>query len=56
MRDAVICEPIRTPVGGYGGSLRDVPVAELAATVVKALVERSGVTSEEIDDVIFGQV
>ena len=56
MRDAVICEPIRTPVGGYGGSLRDVPVAELAATVVKELVKRSGVTSEMIDDVIFGQV
>lgn len=56
MRDAVICEPIRTPVGGYGGTLKDVPVAELAATVVKALVARTGVTSEDIDDVIFGQV
>jgi acetyl-CoA C-acetyltransferase len=56
VRDAVICEPIRTPVGGYGGTLRDVAVAELAATVVKELVRRSGVTSEDIDDVIFGQV
>jgi acetyl-CoA C-acetyltransferase len=56
MRDAVICEPIRTAVGGYGGSLRDVPVAHLAATVVKELVNRSGITSEMIDDVIFGQV
>jgi len=56
MRDAVICEPIRTPVGGYGGSLRDVPVAELAATVVKALVQRTGITSGDIDDIIFGQV
>ena len=33
MRDAVICEPLRTPVGGFGGSLRDVPVHALAATV-----------------------
>lgn len=56
MRDAVICEPIRTPVGRYGETLRDVPVAELAATVVKELVRRSGVTSGDIDDVIFGQV
>jgi len=56
MRDAVICEPIRTPVGGYGGTLRDVPVADLAATVVKELVRRTGVTSQDIDDVIFGQV
>ena len=56
MRDAVICEPIRTAVGGYGGTLKDVPASELAATVVKELVRRSGVKSEDIDDVIFGQV
>lgn len=56
MQEAVICEPIRTAVGGYGGSLRDVPVAQLASTVVKALVERTGIKSEMIDDVIFGQV
>ncbi|TCT02564.1 acetyl-CoA C-acetyltransferase [Tepidamorphus gemmatus] len=56
MRDAVICEPIRTPVGGYGGTLKDVTAAELAATVVKDLVRRTGITSSDIDDVIFGQV
>ena len=43
-------------VGGYGGALKDVPAAELAAIVVKELVRRSGVKSQEIDDVIFGQV
>jgi len=56
MRDAVICEPIRTAVGRYGGTLRDVPVADLAATVVKELVRRTGITGEEVDDVVFGQV
>jgi len=56
MRDAVVCEPIRTPVGGYGGALRDVPVATLAATVVRELVRRTGIKSEDVDDVIFGQV
>lgn len=56
MRDAVICEPIRTAVGGYGGTLRDVPVAHLAATIVKELVKRTGVKGADIDDVIFGQV
>ncbi|MGH9089287.1 MAG: acetyl-CoA C-acetyltransferase [Acidimicrobiales bacterium] len=55
MRDAVICEPLRTAVGGYGGVFRDVPVADLASTVVKAVVERSGVPTDRIDDVIFGQ-
>jgi acetyl-CoA C-acetyltransferase len=56
MRDAVICEPIRTPVGGYGGTLRDVPVAALAASVVTELLRRTGMKSHDVDDVIFGQV
>ncbi|KXX60448.1 acetyl-CoA C-acetyltransferase [Rhodococcus sp. LB1] len=55
MRDAVICEPIRTPVGRYGGMFATVPAADLASTVVKALVERTGITSNDIDDVLFGQ-
>ena len=54
MRDAVICEPLRTPVGGFGGSLRDVPVQELAATVIRALVERTGLPPESIEDVLLG--
>ena len=55
MAEAVICEPVRTPVGRYGGMFKDVPVTELASTVVKGLVERTGITSSDIDDVIFGQ-
>ncbi len=55
MRDAVICEPIRTAVGGYGGTLKDLPAADLAATVIKELVSRTGIQSGDIDDVIFGQ-
>ena len=55
MNDAVICEPVRTPVGRYGGVFKDVPVAQLAATVIKGLVERTGLRSEDVDDVIFGQ-
>jgi acetyl-CoA C-acetyltransferase len=54
VRDAVICEPLRTPVGGFGGSLRDVPVQELAATVIRALMERSGLPPESVDDVLLG--
>ncbi|RBY80571.1 acetyl-CoA C-acyltransferase [Geodermatophilus sp. TF02-6] len=54
MRDAVICEPLRTPVGGFGGSLRDVPVQELAATVIRAVVERTGLAPEAVDDVLLG--
>jgi acetyl-CoA C-acetyltransferase len=54
VRDAVICEPLRTPVGGFGGSLRDVPVQELAATVIRALMERTGLPPESVDDVLLG--
>lgn len=54
MRDAVICEPLRTPVGGFGGSLRDVPVQELAATVIRALVDRTGIPPESVEDVLLG--
>ena len=55
MVEAVICEPVRTPVGRYGGMFKDVPVTDLAATVVRGLVERTGIASGDVDDVIFGQ-
>jgi acetyl-CoA C-acetyltransferase len=55
VRDAVICEPIRTPVGGFGGSLRDVPAADLAAIVVRELMARTAIPPEVVDDVALGQ-
>ena len=54
MRDAVICEPLRTAVGGFGGALRDVPAHRLAATVLSALLERTGLPADAVDDVIMG--
>jgi acetyl-CoA C-acetyltransferase len=54
MRDAVICEPLRTPVGGFGGSLRDVPAHELAATVIRGLLDRTGLPADAVDDVVLG--
>jgi acetyl-CoA C-acetyltransferase len=55
MRDAVICEPLRTPVGRFGGVLRDVGAAALASTVIAELVRRTGLHGEDVDDVIMGQ-
>jgi acetyl-CoA C-acetyltransferase len=55
VNEAVICEPVRTPVGRYGGVFKDVPVTQLATTAVKGLVDRTGLRSEDVDDVIFGQ-
>jgi acetyl-CoA C-acetyltransferase len=54
-REAVICEPLRTPVGRFGGVFRDVPAAKLASTVLTALLERTGLPHEAIDDVLLGQ-
>lgn len=54
MTDVVICEPIRTPVGRYGGMFRDVPVTALAARVIREVVSRTGVDPAAIDDVVFG--
>jgi acetyl-CoA C-acetyltransferase len=55
MHDAVICEPVRTAVGRYGGALKDVPATTLGATVLRALIDRTGLPPAAIDDVIFGQ-
>ncbi len=55
MREAVICEPLRTAVGGFGGMFRDVPVSELAATVVREVLERTSLDPSAVDDVILGQ-
>src|SRR5438094_2384418 len=54
MPDAVIVEAIRTPVGRYGGALKDIRADDLAAHVIRALVDRTGVDPELIDDVIMG--
>jgi acetyl-CoA C-acetyltransferase len=54
-RRAAIVAPVRTPVGTFGGSLRDAPVEELAAVVIKEVVARSGIDPQRIDDVAFAQ-
>ncbi|AOW94788.1 acetyl-CoA acetyltransferase [Rhodococcus sp. WMMA185] len=55
MRDVVICEPLRTPVGRFGGVLRDITGQSLAATVIRALASRTGIEGGDVDDVILGQ-
>ena len=54
LRSAVICEPLRTAVGGYGGTLRDVPASVLASTVVRELARRTNLPPDGVDDVVFG--
>jgi 3-oxoadipyl-CoA thiolase len=54
MTDALIIDAVRTPIGRYAGALSSVRPDDLAATVVKAVVERTGVDPALVDDVIFG--
>ncbi len=55
MRRAAIVNPVRTPVGKYLGALADIPAGELAAIVLRALVQRTGIDPERVDDVVFAQ-
>jgi acetyl-CoA acetyltransferase family protein len=55
VRDVVICEPLRTPIGRFGGVFKDVPPVELASTVFAAILERTGIDPAVVDDVILGQ-
>jgi acetyl-CoA C-acetyltransferase len=55
MRRAAIVSPVRTAVGTFGGSLRPLMAEDLAATVIRAVVERSGIDPERIEDVAFAQ-
>jgi acetyl-CoA C-acetyltransferase len=54
MPDAVICEPLRTAIGGFGGALRGLPAHELATTVVRAVLDRTGLPGDAVDDVVLG--
>ena len=55
LREVVVCEPVRTPIGRLGGMFKDVTPAELAATAIRELMERTGIAGAVIDDVILGQ-
>ena len=55
MNDAFICDAIRTPIGRYGGALKDVRADDLGAVPIKALIDRNpGVDWRTLDDVIYG--
>lgn len=55
MEDVVIVSGVRTPIGSYGGTLKDVPVYKLASFVLTEAVKRAGIEAAWVDDVIMGQ-
>ena len=54
MRRVAIVSPVRTAVGNFGGALKDIPAEELASTVIKETLDRSGLDPARVDDVILG--
>ncbi|HEY8590601.1 MAG TPA: acetyl-CoA C-acetyltransferase [Naasia sp.] len=55
LREAVICSPLRTPVGRFGGALASLSALDLATRILTALLERTGLPGDAVDDVILGQ-
>ncbi len=54
MHSVVIAEPVRTAIGTFGGTLKDMPAVELGATAIGAALQRSGLRPEEIGTVVMG--
>lgn len=51
--NVVICEPLRTPVGAFGGAFKSIPAHHLATRVVSEILERTDLPGEAVDDVVF---
>src|SRR5690554_2478157 len=56
MQEVVIVRAVRTAIGSFGGTLKDVSAADLGAVVIKDILEQTGVSAEDIDEVILGNV
>lgn len=55
-RDVVILSGVRTAIGDYGGSLKDVPATTLGATVIKEAINRAGIEAAEVQHTVMGNV
>lgn len=52
----LLAAPVRTPLGAFNGAFAEVPATVLGSAVIRAAIERSGVSFEEVEEVIFGNV
>jgi acetyl-CoA C-acetyltransferase len=55
-REVYIISAVRTPLGSFGGALKDVPATRLGATAIKAAIEKAGIQPGEVDEVLMGCV
>jgi acetyl-CoA C-acetyltransferase len=56
MANVVLCAPVRTAIGTYGGSLKGIAASDLGAAVIKATLERAKLKGSDVDTVVMGQV
>ena len=54
--DVVVCNPVRTAIGSYGGSLKSVPATKLGSAAIAEALRRSGIGGADVDTVVMGQV
>ncbi|MCQ4160287.1 thiolase family protein [Roseomonas sp. GC11] len=54
--EILLCHPVRTPIGGYNGTLKGIPATELGALVVREVLARSGLPAERVGGVVMGNV
>lgn len=54
VRDTVICEPVRTPIGRYGGMFASLTAVELGVAALRGLLDRTGIPGDAVDDVVLG--
>ena len=55
-RQVVLCHPVRTAIGTYGGSLKDMPAPELGAVAIRETLKRSGLAADKIQTLVMGNV
>src|SRR5665213_1756112 len=55
-KEVYIISAVRTPIGSFGGSLKDIPATKLGATAIKGAVERAGIKPENVQEVYMGCV
>ncbi len=56
MKEVYIVSAVRTPIGSFGGSLKDIPATKLGATVIKSAIEKAGIKPGQVDEVLMGCV
>ncbi|CPR10108.1 acetyl-CoA acetyltransferase [Mycobacterium bohemicum DSM 44277] len=54
MRETVVCEPVRTPIGRYGGMFKSLTAVDLGVAALRGLLERTGIAPDAVHDVILG--